>query len=77
MEYKGKLYGKVGNSYFPLLATSDDFDKLKAKEKTFDKMLEYLQKLYRMFMKLSGHKVDMVIEMKELIKEAREHETDL
>lgn len=29
MDYKGKLYGKVGNSYFPLEATSDDYDNLR------------------------------------------------
>lgn len=28
MEYKGKLYGKVGKSYFPLYATTDDWDAL-------------------------------------------------
>jgi hypothetical protein len=26
MEYKGKLYGKVNKSYFPLEQTADDFD---------------------------------------------------
>jgi len=26
MEYKGKLYGKVGKSYFPLEGTTDDWD---------------------------------------------------
>lgn len=26
MQYIGKLYGKVGKHYFPLGATSDDFD---------------------------------------------------
>lgn len=29
MEYHGKLYGKLGNSYFPLQETSDDVDKMK------------------------------------------------
>jgi len=29
MKYEGKLYGKVGNHYFPLLATSEDFDTIK------------------------------------------------
>lgn len=28
MEYKGKLYGKVGNTYFPLLKTTDDIEAL-------------------------------------------------
>jgi hypothetical protein len=26
MKYEGKLYGRVGKHYFPLEATSDDFD---------------------------------------------------
>jgi len=30
MEYKGKLYGKVGKHYFPLVMTSDDVDELLA-----------------------------------------------
>jgi len=29
MEYKGKLYGKVGNGYFPLLETTEDIEKLR------------------------------------------------
>jgi len=29
MEYKGKLYGKVGKSYFPLEETTEDFELLK------------------------------------------------
>lgn len=28
MEYKGKLYGKVGNHTFPLLHTTDDWEKM-------------------------------------------------
>lgn len=28
MEYKGKLYGKVNKSYFPLEATTEDFEAL-------------------------------------------------
>lgn len=28
MEYKGNLYGKVGQNYFPLEATTDDFERL-------------------------------------------------
>lgn len=29
MEYKGKLYGKVGNMYIPLTETSEYVDRLK------------------------------------------------
>jgi hypothetical protein len=28
MEYKGKLYGKVGEIVFPLLHTTDDWEKM-------------------------------------------------
>jgi len=40
MEYKGKLYGKVGNSYFPLDATSDDFDGM---QKNIEQLKQKLQ----------------------------------
>lgn len=30
MEYKGKLYGKVGDSLIPLEATTEDFERFKA-----------------------------------------------
>jgi hypothetical protein len=29
MEYKGKLFGKVGQSYIPLLDTTEDVDNLR------------------------------------------------
>ena len=29
MEYSGKLYGKVGGEYFPLMETTEDVDALK------------------------------------------------
>lgn len=29
MKYEGKLYGKVGKAYFPLEATSEQFDTIK------------------------------------------------
>ena len=36
MKYKGKLWGKVGNEYFPLQETSEDVDKMKAKLKELE-----------------------------------------
>jgi hypothetical protein len=42
MEYKGKLYGKVGNCYFPLENTTDDFDSLQKSNNLF---LEALTKI--------------------------------
>ena len=42
MEYKGKLYGKVGKSYFPLEATSEDFDNLQNKVKEYEEKLRWI-----------------------------------
>ena len=39
MEYKGKLYGKVGNRSIPLEMTSDDVDELKAKASAYDRLM--------------------------------------
>lgn len=36
MEYKGKLYGKVNKLYFPLEATTDDWDVLEEKVKIIE-----------------------------------------
>ena len=41
MEYQGKLYGKVGKSYFPLEATSEDFDNLQNKLKEYEEKLRW------------------------------------
>ena len=40
MEYKGKLYAKVGRHYFPLTETTDDIDKLKLRVAELKKQLE-------------------------------------
>lgn len=40
MEYKGKLYGKVGKSYFPLLHTSDDYDNLVKRVAELEALIE-------------------------------------
>lgn len=39
MEYKGKLYGKIGNKYFDTSHTAEDWDKL------IDRVKELEQKL--------------------------------
>jgi len=44
MEYKGKLYGKVGKHYFPLEATSNDFDNMQKQNTEMLKMLEKVLK---------------------------------
>jgi hypothetical protein len=42
MEYQGKLYGKVGKTYFPLIKTTDDFDKIESEKQELIKMVELL-----------------------------------
>jgi hypothetical protein len=39
MEYKGKLYAKVGDGYFTLKETTDDIDKLKLRVIELEKLL--------------------------------------
>jgi len=39
MEYKGKLYGKVGTQMFPLEETTEDISRLKAKIKELESKL--------------------------------------
>lgn len=36
MEYSGKLYGKVGSSYIPLINTTDDFENLQKRVKDLE-----------------------------------------
>ena len=36
MEYKGKLYGKVGGQVFPLLNTTDDWEKMENRIKELE-----------------------------------------
>ena len=44
MEYSGKLFGKVGKSYFPLEATTEDFDGLKNGNELLKKKLQVAEK---------------------------------
>ena len=44
MEYKGKLYGKVHKSYFPLEATTDDFEALQTNIELLKKKLQVAEK---------------------------------
>tara|TARA_B100000378_G_scaffold236018_1_gene202714 strand:- start:21147 stop:21392 length:246 start_codon:yes stop_codon:yes gene_type:complete len=39
MEYKGKLYGKIGNKYFDTSYTSEDYDNLVKENKELKKQL--------------------------------------
>ncbi len=39
MEYKGKLYGKIGNKYFDTSKTSDDWDILEIENKQLQQQL--------------------------------------
>jgi hypothetical protein len=46
MEYKGKLFGKAGNKYFPIGKTTDDFDKIEKKASAFKLRIKYLSEKY-------------------------------
>ena len=43
MEYKGKLYGKIGNKYFDTSKTSDDYDNLDQQNKQLLEDIEQLK----------------------------------
>ena len=40
MEYKGKLYGKIGNKYFDTSHTAEDWDKLTDRIKELEQQLQ-------------------------------------
>lgn len=40
MEYKGKIYGKVGKGYFPLEMTTEDVDRLTLLTEEKDKRIK-------------------------------------
>ena len=44
MEYKGKLYCKVGKNYFPLEETTKDVDNLRKKAIKYDELLNIVGK---------------------------------
>lgn len=44
MEYKGKLFGKVGESLFPLIETTEDIDILKQKLKNAEAALRDIER---------------------------------
>lgn len=72
MEYKGKLYGKVGKTYFPMVETAEDFDKLKQEHA---EMAEALKSLTNLFAKeydedsIGGIKISKAKELLNKIKE--------
>ena len=41
MQYKGKLYGKVGTSYFPMEETTEDIEKLRLNKHTDSDMQSF------------------------------------
>jgi len=49
MEYGGKLYGKIGGSYFPLYESTEDVELLRKKALQRDELLEMLQEFVRDF----------------------------
>ena len=44
MEYKGKLYGKVNRTYFPLEATTEDFEGLQNGNEILKRKLQVAEK---------------------------------
>ena len=49
MEYKGKLYGKVNKSYFPLEATTDDFEALQTNIELLKNKLQVAEKAFNAY----------------------------
>ncbi len=45
MEYKGKLYGKIGNKYFDTSHTTEDWDKLTSRVEELENQLKQGSKL--------------------------------
>lgn len=56
MDYKGKLYGCIGNSYFPLRMTADDVDSLQADQK---ECLEVLKQAKQFIDFIKGEKLNL------------------
>lgn len=76
MEYKGNLYGKVGKSYFPLMKSADDVDKMESDNK---KMLKELKNTLTVidnlksipgYQDIGGHLGSCKYRIEQLIKEA-------
>ncbi|MDD5013565.1 MAG: hypothetical protein PHW73_00500 [Atribacterota bacterium] len=65
MEYKGKLYGKVGNYYIPLENTTDDFEDL---QKRLDELLECLDLVLGSFALEKCEKFELLEKCKKVIK---------
>ena len=56
MKYKGILYGKSGNKYFPLLMTTDDIDGLKTENIRLKKAIKNNSDGYHTFEELYQHR---------------------
>ena len=67
MEYKGKLYGKVGNSYFPLTETTEDIENIKLKNEYYNKLLDKIER----YEKLGFSSEYIHVALKEYIKGAQ------
>lgn len=66
MEYKGQLFGKVGKSYFPLIKTSEDVDKL---EKQHSQMLNLLKDFEKMHGEYDMRPEDEMYEFSDRVRE--------
>lgn len=70
MEYQGKLYGKINNSWFPLQETTEDFHRL---EKEVKRLKEEVELLHVYKAKDSGNK-KVIDSLKAELKELKERE---
>lgn len=55
MEYKGKLYGKLGGIFFDTGKTADDFDNMEAKIKELEREISILKEASLALSNLPGN----------------------
>lgn len=56
MEYKGKLYGKIGDKTFDTGKTSDDWDSMELENKKLKSLLQNIVAEFQPMKILNGHK---------------------
>lgn len=81
MEYQGTLYGRVGEFYFPLKATSQEFDdlqkrgrELETENKILREKIEFLEKEFSQ--SISVEKIKSIIPSRDLLLEVAALRTD-
>lgn len=66
MEYKGRIFGKVGNNYFDTGKTADDWDNLEARNKDLESENKKLTEERDHWIKVSNLLKEAMIKGKEL-----------